>query len=192
MHPLSIKHSPTRNRLDFALYIAVVIALATYLIVASETGRERWLMAGVVLGGLALWSVLEYLLHRFVLHAVPPFREWHRQHHEQQSALIGAPTLLSASLIVVLVFLPAVWIAGIKSGCAMTLGVTLGYLGYSLTHHAIHQWRSDNRWLMRRKRWHAQHHIRFEHTGRFGVTSECWDRIFRTRIASGRLNHKGV
>ena len=92
-------------------------------------------------------------------------------------ALIYTPTLLSASLIVGLVFLPALLLGGVWVACALTLGMLTGYLGYTLAHHATHHWRSDNRWLKNRKRWHALHH----HAGAaacYGVTTSLWDHVF--------------
>ncbi|GAB1426064.1 hypothetical protein MASR2M16_32980 [Thauera terpenica] len=33
------------------------------------------------LAGLVGWTLIEYLLHRFMLHRVEPFRAWHVEHH---------------------------------------------------------------------------------------------------------------
>ena len=52
----------------------------------------------VALAGAATWTFLEYVLHRFVLHGVAPFSDWHRQHHLRPLALICSPTVLSAAL----------------------------------------------------------------------------------------------
>jgi len=60
---------------------------------------------------------------------------------------------------------------------ALTLGLLTGYLGYAITHHAIHHWRADNAWLKERKYWHALHH-HSEQPGCYGVTSSVWDRVF--------------
>jgi cyclopropane-fatty-acyl-phospholipid synthase len=63
--------------------------------------------------------------------------------------------------------------------CALTLGVLISYLGYAITHHAIHHWRIDNAWLKRRQRWHARHHHTTQTTG-YGVTSAFWDQVSGT------------
>jgi cyclopropane-fatty-acyl-phospholipid synthase len=36
---------------------------------------------GLMAAGLCSWTLLEYLLHRLMLHRVEPFRGWHLQHH---------------------------------------------------------------------------------------------------------------
>tara|TARA_R110002074_G_scaffold90763_3_gene198817 strand:+ start:1632 stop:1898 length:267 start_codon:yes stop_codon:yes gene_type:complete len=82
--------------------------------------------------------------------------------------------------MVPLVFLPALVLSGnLWRACALTLGVLVGYLFFSITHHAIHHWSADSAWLKQRKRWHAQHHVTRQ-SGCFGVTSAFWDHVFRS------------
>lgn len=170
--------SQAAYRVDFALYFAAVALLAAF-VVLDATAALQWRGFVLVPAGLAGWSLIEYLLHRFVLHGVQPFRGWHEAHHARPHALICTPTLLSASLILVLVFLPAwVWGGAWQAG-ALTLGVVAGYLAYAVIHHAMHHWRCGNGWLGERKRWHALHHRTT--LGRcYGVSSGVWDRVFAT------------
>jgi sterol desaturase/sphingolipid hydroxylase (fatty acid hydroxylase superfamily) len=172
----TLEHSQVAYRADFVLYGSAVPLLAAYLLL--EGPRAQWpQLAACVLAGLAGWSLIEYLLHRFVLHGVQPFRGWHAEHHQRPTALICAPTILSAVLILTLVFLPALLASTLWRASALTLGVLAGYLGYAVVHHATHHWRADNAWLRHRKRWHARHH----HAATpvcFGVTSGFWDHVF--------------
>lgn len=173
---ISLEHGTNAYRADFALYGTAVLGLGGSLLVAAPSAQALSL-AGISLAGLASWSLLEYLLHRFVLHGLQPFKGWHAQHHARPTALICAPTLLSAALIVVLVYAPAWWLTGAWPATALSFGVVTGYLGYAVTHHATHHWRAGGAWLRRRKRWHAQHH----HAARpdcYGVTSAIWDHAF--------------
>lgn len=177
---LSLEHSKGAYRADFALYGVWVAALAAFLLLA--TPRALRLETGLLaVAGALGWSAIEYVLHRYVLHGLQPFRGWHEQHHRRPTALICAPTILSASLIGTLVFLPALVLGGPWRACALTLGVSAGYLAYAVTHHATHHWRADSAWLKRRKRWHALHHHGMERPGCcYGVTSGLWDRVFGT------------
>ncbi len=179
MSLLTLEHGKLAYRADFALYSIAVVSLAAYLLV-SEAGQQVLQTLAFVLAGLAGWTLIEYLLHRFVLHGMPPFRGWHDAHHKRPVALICAPTIMSASLILVLIFLPAVELLDLERACALTLGMLMGYLAYSVTHHAVHHWRSSNAWLMQRKRWHALHH-HVEHPGCYGVTTAFWDHVFRSQ-----------
>ena len=176
---ISLEHSRAAYRADFALYGSAVVGLAASLLWWAPASVAT-AMAACVAGGLALWTVLEYVLHRFVLHGVPPFRDWHGEHHHRPRALICAPTVFSAALIAVLVCLPAWWVAGPWLGGSVSLGVLAGYLAYAVTHHATHHWRLDVAGLRQRKRWHALHHHRVGPGAHYGVTTAFWDHVFGT------------
>ncbi len=176
----SIEHSQNAYRADFAFYSLGVGALAVFLPWQGPT--SMWLdMALSVLTGLLGWGLVEYLVHRFVLHGVQPFARWHAAHHARPMALIGAPTLLTAALIFVACFLPAWLLGNVWRAGALTLGLSAGYLAYGLTHHAVHHWRARTPCLLQRKQSHALHHhgqLGHERVGRYGVTSNWWDRVF--------------
>jgi sterol desaturase/sphingolipid hydroxylase (fatty acid hydroxylase superfamily) len=176
---VSLEHSPAAYRADFVLYLCAITGLTLFLVTGHPPGTA--LALGLwALGGLLSWPLIEYLLHRFVLHGLQPFCGWHAQHHARPNALMGAPTVLTSSLILTLVFLPALWSTGLWRACALTLGVVSGYTGYAITHHATHHWRGHSAWLKQRKRWHALHHRPVAQPGRYGVTSGFWDHVFRT------------
>lgn len=176
MGMFSIEHGQAAYRADFVFYGLAVALLAAALVVIGP--REHvWLIGAWVALGLAGASAIEYALHRFVLHGLQPFAGWHTQHHERPTALISAPTLLSALLIGALGFLPALALGGLRTACALTLGLVAGYLAYGVTHHATHHWRADSDWLLRRKRWHALHHHQ-KAPCCYGVTTTFWDHLF--------------
>jgi sterol desaturase/sphingolipid hydroxylase (fatty acid hydroxylase superfamily) len=180
MSIFSLEHGKVGYWADYAVYAVVVLVLAVSLLALGPA--SRWVsIALTALAGLAIWTLVEYAMHRFVLHGMEPFQSWHAKHHERPTALISAPTILSATLIAFLVFLPALMFAGPRYACALTLGLTIGYFVYAVTHHATHHWRADNAWLKRRKSWHARHHhARGSAAGCFGVSSSFWDRVFRS------------
>lgn len=171
-----VEHGVWAYRLDFGFYGLAVLGLAAGLWLAAPVG-QRWGAAWCVLLGLASWTGLEYGFHRFALHGVTPFARLHALHHARPRALICTPTLVSAGLIVGLVFLPALWLSNGWLAGGLTLGIVAGYLAYSVIHHATHHWRARSGWLVRRKRWHALHH----HAGSaccFGVSTGVWDYVF--------------
>jgi sterol desaturase/sphingolipid hydroxylase (fatty acid hydroxylase superfamily) len=176
---LSLKHSKFAYRADFALYGIAIATMTTAIAAVPARGQYVGLVAWVV-GGLALWWMIEYVFHRFLLHGMSPFREWHAEHHARPTARITSPTIFSASLIAGLVTLPAWLLVGAWPACAVTLGVTIGYYAYAIVHHATHHWRTKNAWLLERKRWHAAHHHTVAAPRCFGVTNSFWDRIFGT------------
>jgi sterol desaturase/sphingolipid hydroxylase (fatty acid hydroxylase superfamily) len=180
MSIFSLEHGRVGYWADYAAYGLIVLVLAVGLLTLGPA--SMWLsIISYVLAGLAIWTLVEYAMHRFVLHGMEPFRSWHAKHHDRPTALISAPTILSATLIATLVFAPALMLAGPWRACALTLGLTIGYFIYALTHHATHHWRADNAWLKRRKSWHARHHhAHGSRAGCYGVSSSLWDRVFRS------------
>ena len=177
MHPFTLEHSRSAYRADFVLYGIASAALAAFLAVAGPRA-DRMEIAAFASMGLASWTFIEYVLHRFVLHGLRPFSTWHAEHHRRPKALICTPTILSAALIAALVFLPALFLGDLWRACAFTFGVLTGYLAYTITHHATHHWHSGNAWVRARKRWHALHHSPVMRPGHYGVTSAFWDHVF--------------
>jgi cyclopropane-fatty-acyl-phospholipid synthase len=200
MSLLSLEHSAAAYRLDFALYAVLCLASASTLLAASPQGTGAALVLWV-LGGMALWSLLEYLLHRHVLHGLAPFSHWHAQHHLRPKALIASPTVLSLSLFVLLGSLPAWWLLGAWAALALTLGLLTSYLLYGLTHHLSHHgspaWLRRSAWISQRRVRHAMHHAAHHIAARgdtckpchFGVSSSVWDTVFgtNTRLRSFQL-----
>lgn len=172
----TVEHTKVAYWLDFGLYALAIAVLAWFLILSGERIGFIY-MTVLVLGGVMLWTFLEYILHRFVLHKVEPFKTWHGRHHTRPRALILAPTLLSSGLIVLLIFTPIFFLSGVLFATAFTVGLLIGYFVYALMHHAIHHWPVDWRYLHNKKRSHALHHMQSV-PANFGVTSSFWDRIF--------------
>jgi sterol desaturase/sphingolipid hydroxylase (fatty acid hydroxylase superfamily) len=182
---LALEHSRAAYAADFVLYGVAVSVLSSLLVWRAPTGM--WPTLGLTAAaGLLSWTLIEYLLHRFVLHGLQPFKGWHAEHHVRPTALICAPTLLSAVLFFALVFLPAFELANFWVACALTLGTVSGYLAYAITHHAAHHWRGNSQWLKDRKQWHALHHAKGTRPGRFGVSSGFWDRVWGTDGAASQ------
>jgi cyclopropane-fatty-acyl-phospholipid synthase len=175
---LELEHSSTADQADFAFYGLAALGLGVALVAASPMPVWQWLP--IVLMGYAAWGLLEYLLHRFVLHRVQPFRAMHEQHHLRPLARIGTPTLVSAPLFAFGLFAPAWALGGLWPACAWTLGLVIGYLAYAVAHHACHHGRRRTAWIVQQRRWHARHHQRSGAPGCYGVSHRFWDRLFRT------------
>jgi sterol desaturase/sphingolipid hydroxylase (fatty acid hydroxylase superfamily) len=182
---MSIEHTAAAVRADFAIYAAAALALAGALAFGAPAGHGPALLAAVVLGG-AGWTALEYALHRWVLHGLRPFSDWHALHHLRPRDHLGTPTVVSAPLFGGLVFAPAWALAGPWVACAVVLGLLLGYLGYSAMHLALHHparhpGARRAAWLGAHARWHARHHgAAAGARGCYGVTTRVWDKVFGT------------
>ena len=170
--------SKTGYYADFVVYplLLVVLGWAAFRTTASN---QRWEGLLVFVAGVFLWTLLEYLLHRHILHRLKPFKGLHDLHHARPTDLVGTPTWLSVSLFAGLALL--LWgstDAGLAGG--LTAGLMLGYLWYVSVHHAVHHIKArSGSWLYRAKLRHAMHH----QPGRpcnFGVTTGLWDVAFRS------------
>lgn len=177
MKVFSVEHSKIAYFVDYAVYLVVILLLP--FILMHFAPPQVWTQIVIsVAAGLAIWSLIEYAMHRLVFHGIEPFQRMHGEHHRRPQALIATPTVLSLTMITVFVWLPATLLGGFWLGCGATLGVIVGYFAYGVIHHAVHHWRSRSVWMRQRKRLHAIHH-RFPHYN-YGVTMSLWDRIFHT------------
>ena len=97
--------SKTGYYADFVIY-ATVLATATVVTAWRNTAYETsiWLLAAAI--GALIWTLAEYILHRFVLHQMRPFAAMHDAHHEAPLAFVGTPTWLSLGVILGSYFCP--------------------------------------------------------------------------------------
>jgi sterol desaturase/sphingolipid hydroxylase (fatty acid hydroxylase superfamily) len=169
---------------DFAVYPAL-IAL-TMLVIATRSPPKHWGYAlGFVVTGVILWTLLEYLLHRFVLHGATRVAGLHDQHHAWPRAWIGTPTWLSVAVLACLAILPVLLGASLVASLGLAGGLMAGFFWYGLAHHAIHHGEPQllARALVGGARRHFRHHL-CHGSGNFGVTTSLWDRLFRTSLAA--------
>ena len=169
---------------DFVVYPIVVSALTgVNMSRLGWQGSLQWLAA--CMGGLVLWTLLEYVLHRVALHRMPVFSPMHSLHHGAPLALIGTPSWVSVSVWLGVLMLPLWWAAGFNIADGITVGVMIGYWWYGYVHHVIHHHarKPASTYFGELRAWHMRHH-HSPKRGNFGVTTHLWDHVFGTAIAS--------
>ena len=179
-----VNHTKIGYYAELFVYPIVVGGLLLYDVDGSGFGLHlRWWFAAVC--GAMLWTLVEYLVHRFVYHKVPILRELHGMHHSRPCDFIGAPiwvSIVSFSSFFFLIALP--WDVEIASGT--TSGLIVGYVSYLLVHDAVHRWQLDEKsWMRSHRLRHLRHH-RHPVPGNFGVTTGVWDLVFGTAIVPER------
>uniref|UniRef100_A0A8C8A8Z3 Fatty acid 2-hydroxylase n=1 Tax=Otus sunia TaxID=257818 RepID=A0A8C8A8Z3_9STRI len=146
----------------------------------------------IFLLGMFLWSLLEYLIHRFVFHMKPPASNYylitlhfllHGQHHKSpfdSSRLVFPP--VPASLVigffygVLQLLLPEVL------GLSVFVGGLCGYVIYDMMHYYLHYGSpKKGTYLYGLKAYHVKHHFEHQKAG-FGISTRFWDHPFRTLI----------
>jgi len=140
----------------------------------------------LALAGILTWTLMEYVLHRWVFHwkrDTPFGRRFHfllhGAHHDYPNDKDRLVMPLGASLPMSTIFYGLFRLALGPAGDALFVGFVVGYLTYDGTHYAIHhfpQRTAVGRWL---KKHHMLHH-HADHDGGFGVSSPLWDHVFRT------------
>jgi len=169
---------------DFVVYPLLILTVTLKGLWHTATpGAEHWLAAAFA--GVLGWTLVEYAMHRWVLHRLQPFKRLHAMHHARPTALIGTPTWLSATLFA------ALWAVlgrevSVPTAAGLVAGLMTGYLAYVSLHFALHHRRtSPGSWLRRTKLRHARHHRPGSATD-YGVSTGFWDRLFGTAPPSGR------
>ncbi|MGJ4946610.1 sterol desaturase family protein [Bradyrhizobium sp. HKCCYLS1011] len=169
---------------ELFVYPVVVAGLLLYDVESDGFAlHPRWLFAALC--GAMLWTLAEYLVHRFVYHEVPVLKELHGMHHARPCDLVGAP--IWVSVVVFLSFFAVVArFADLEIAGGSTSGLIVGYISYLLVHDAVHRWQlSEHSWLRSCRLRHLRHH-RDPIPGNFGVVTGFWDHVFGTVLASGR------
>ncbi len=123
----------------WAAMLCDLAAALAFLALGLNRFSGAWVVAGgVVIAGFMSLGLLEYVLHRWVLHGPPSMaRRGHAQHHAEPRALISTP------LFVVMTGALAIWgLFGLvlPAGVAALLvfGLYAGYNYFALVHHWQH------------------------------------------------------
>jgi sterol desaturase/sphingolipid hydroxylase (fatty acid hydroxylase superfamily) len=179
-----------------AVVLVIWLPVVAYFGYRSVTLRTGDLFVGAIPVGLVLgvflWTLVEYIMHRFVFH-FRPRNAWqervsflfHGVHHAQplsKTRLVMPPAVsiplagvvYGVSYMLVVVVLGQDWWIN-----PLFAGLLAGYVIYDMFHYTSHHLRV--RWAAYRqlRRHHLYHHTQTPDK-RFGVTSPLWDIVFGT------------
>ncbi len=141
----------------------------------------------VAAAALLVWTLTEYVLHRFVFHFPARSRagKWlvflfHGVHHEapqDKTRLVmppaGAIPIMALIWSLFGLLIPAPWMQPFLAF------FIVGYLAYDYLHYATHHFPMRHPLLHRLKQHHMKHHFSGV-PGRYGVSSPLWDVLLRT------------
>lgn len=154
----------------------------------------EWRSLGLYLGGLFSWTFVEYVLHRFVFHWMPPGKIgarihfiFHGVHHDYPNDRLRLVMPPSVSIPLALVFFSLYrMLLGYPAVYPFFAGFVTGYLCYDMMHYAMHHLQWKNPFWQRMKQHHMLHHYQYSDKG-FGVSNPLWDYVFNTTF---RLNKR--
>jgi sterol desaturase/sphingolipid hydroxylase (fatty acid hydroxylase superfamily) len=161
------------------MLLDVVIA-AVLLVHATRVAEGPWMIEGgvLLLAGFCLYSLVEYVVHRwFYHHPLSPGALGHRLHHDDPQALIALPCGATATVELALwgALRPAL---GDGEASVLVAAIVIGFVFYGLLHHALHHQRLSWRYV-RVLRGHHRIHHEFP-AKNYGVTATVWDWVFGT------------
>jgi len=192
----SVEARRSRHRLYpvsvlYTLHAVVVLGLAL-------TGPRPAAALAFALLGIAAWTLLEYKVHRYILHGRFPdgpgpwehvlhraFDHLHLEHHKRPwdgNHINGTlkDTLPFAGPVALLALFAPLW-----SAPAFVAGLLQAYVIEEWVHHSVHFYRFENRYFRYITRHHLYHHSPKGMHLAYGLTNGFWDIVYATRIPEG-------
>lgn len=170
----------------FIFYTGVLCALHA-AVLRSEAPSLPFAMTLLIVGLLS-WGLVEYAVHRWVLHRVPraqgfnlPGNLTHLRHHDDPQSLQRLNVQLSESLPICIAYFAAAWAISGSWAAATWLftGLMAGYFFYEYLDFQAHHGTSGTRLIRYFRKYHNQHH-HYDASVRYGVTSPLFDYLFGT------------
>jgi len=170
--------------IPLALYLPVV----GYMLYVSLWQRHLSVVAvaALFLIGVLLWTLIEYLIHRYIFHYEPKTR-WGKQLHflihgvlhdyPNDARRLVMPPVISIPLA--FLFFGLFFLIFGSLAPAVFGGLVFGYLCYDMLHYATHHLAMKRGVWLWLKQYHLRHHFKDDHVG-YGISSPLWDYIFRT------------
>jgi len=194
----SIPPHPTRVRLfqnqfmelttltPFPVFFSVWILILTWVttVASANVGWER--VGVAALFGVILWTLAEYMMHRFLFHLKVKSAYGrrlifllHENHHADPADPLRGIMPLTVSIPLGAAFWGLAILAFGKLGHAVFLGFGAGYVMYDTVHWACHQLPMRGSITKRLKLHHLRHHYA-EQDANYATTGIFWDRVFGT------------
>lgn len=141
--------------------------------------------------GFLLWTIVEYMVHRWIFHSSPPADSkflitvhflLHGQHHKSpmDKTRLVFPHVPACCLAVIIYFIYSS-LAPVAVAHVILAGTILGYICYDLTHYYLHHGNPSLKYFRDLKTYHVKHHFKTQDQG-FGISSKIWDFPFGTLI----------
>lgn len=180
----------------YAIQVYIVAALIAWVI-AFAIMDSLWQPLAAIVATALLYPLIEYLVHRFLLHSTGLFkRRWtarvwkriHYDHHQNPhdlEVLFGA--LYTTLPTIAVIAMPIGWlIAGPSGAFAAFAAACIVFCFYEFVHCVQHlPFTPRMAWLRNLKKRHLAHHFHSEH-GNYGITSNLLDHVFGTFYSQPR------
>lgn len=166
------------------IFLPVIVAME---LLAGERGLAAWELTLLTLGGVGVWTLTEYWLHRLIFHWEPDNAFGRRMHfiihgihhdHPNDKLRLVMPPAVSIPLAA-LFFAAFALVFGTPAAYPLFAGLLAGYLVYDYTHYYVHHFVPKSALGKRLREQHMRHHFQ-DHRFGYGVSSPLWDVVFGT------------
>ena len=153
--------------------------------------------------GVATWTLLEYLVHRYVLHGRFPdgpgllkhrvhtfFDTMHGDHHQRPWDGMYINGYLDAIPFAVLFLVTSFLLSPYYRGPVFVAALLQSYVVEEWVHYSVHFHHFNSRYFQYIRHHHWYHHSRRGPGQAFGLTSGLWDRISGTRIRATQFGFR--
>jgi 4-hydroxysphinganine ceramide fatty acyl 2-hydroxylase len=176
------------SRVHPATPLLLYMPVVGYMLYLSLWQRKLSILAvgGLFLLGILLWTLLEYLIHRYIFHYEPTSHLGkqlhyivHGVHHDypNDARRLVMPPSISVPLAVLFYILFFLIFGRLAPG--VFAGLVFGYVCYDMLHYATHHFPMKRGLWLWLKQYHLRHHYKDDDAG-FGISSPLWDFVFGT------------
>lgn len=178
--------SLTRTTFYFPVVLYLIIGIISSIYCYFSLNIHVLTLIGLFVTGVFVFTLVEYLIHRFVFHFKANTPRQHElkykihgvhHHYPKDKDRLAMPPLMSLTLAA-LFFLLYKWLFG-NYGIALFSGFVSGYSIYLIIHYAVHRYRQPHNFLSILWKHHSLHHYRSDNSA-FSVSNPMWDYIFGT------------
>lgn len=165
------------------IYVPLILFLSWQALFAGPL--SLWVFLGYFAMGWFVWTLTEYLLHRYVFHFRPKaawaqrlhfiFHGVHHDYPNDEKRLVMPPSA-SIPLAIGFYLLFSLVLSGGRLN-AFFAAFLLGYLFYDISHYALHHFNFKGTYWKKLKKRHMLHHFSDSAKG-YGVSSSFWDKVF--------------
>lgn len=174
------------SKVEYFVPMVVYIPVIAYLIWLSFTEAHLTFLPylGWSFIGLFVWTIIEYVMHRWVFHFVPKSKIglrihfiFHGVHHDYPNDAKRLVMPLSASIpMATALYFFFLLVLPPGTVYAFFSAFLVGYLIYDEAHYALHHANFKSPFWKKLKQHHMLHHYS-DPTKGYGVSSALWDKV---------------
>lgn len=176
-----IKSSPMSTGFTYVSIIGILL----YINGSNGFVDSFQIAIPLYLTGIFMWTLAEYLLHRYVFHWIEDsaFQQkfhhlvhgFHHEHPVDDDYLFMPPI---PGYLLATIFTGLFYLVLGEWAFVFSAGFINGYIFYSTLHYSTHKYKAP-KYLKTLWRHHSLHHYRYSDKA-FGVSTRLWDYLFGT------------